>query len=183
MEKIMNIIIMMLSYFACFSCEPSMHHLMPQKVMSEYYQDKLMVVFCVSADGRWTAQLLLLHFCEQVPERGVPGNVGRDHQQPVTKIQGGERQASPLPPEMTVPHNRHNALKSPHITSHHITAPHPNLQKSDDDWAENPWCGVSDEFRSGYETLCSELRVRSRETGNVLCRNQTASTEVFVEQT
>lgn len=80
-----------------------------------------MILFCVSADGRRAAQLLLLHFCEQVAERGVPGNVGRDHQQPVTKIQGGERQASPLPPEMTVPHNRHDALKSHHITSPHRT--------------------------------------------------------------
>lgn len=78
----------------------------------------------MSVDGRWTAQLLLLHFCEQVPECRVPRNVGRDHQQPVTKIQGRERQASPLPSEMTVPRNRHNALKSHHITAP-PTTPHP----------------------------------------------------------
>lgn len=57
---------------------------------------------CASPDGRRTAQLLLLHLREQVPERGVPRDARRDHQQPVTKIQGRERQASALPPEMIV---------------------------------------------------------------------------------
>lgn len=56
----------------------------------------------LSADGRGTAQLLLLHLCEQVPECRVPRDAGGDHQQPVTKIQGWERQTSALPPEMTV---------------------------------------------------------------------------------
>lgn len=72
---------------------------------------------CVCADGRRVAQLLLLHLCEQVPERGVPRDAGRDHQQSVTKIQGWERQTSPLPSEMTVSCSKLKALKSHHITS------------------------------------------------------------------
>lgn len=54
-----------------------------------------------SADGGRLAQLLLLHLREQIPKCGVSRDAGRNHQQPVTKIQSRERQASALPPEVT----------------------------------------------------------------------------------
>lgn len=66
----------------------------------------------VLADGGGTAELLLLHVCEQVPERGVPWDAGRDHHQPAPENQRPERQAASLSSKMTALDDD-NALNPP----------------------------------------------------------------------